>query len=154
MRDDYTLLSEREIAGSGLGTSPSAVAGYLDLQRAVYEDQPQDTAAIEQAAQGAQDTADDALFDANSALALADDAYELAEDAYDLAGTKVSKDVGPVWGAPTATTSRSSFADYTATASATYTQAEVQTLMDRVSLLTKIVAALVVDGRANHTLTP
>ena len=158
--NEYTRLSEREVAGSGIGTSPSAIAGYMDLQRAVFEDQPNDTADVreaadqaQQSAAGAQDTADDALFDAATALAAADDAQERADDAYDLAATKVTKNLGPPWAAPTATPSRAAVTSYTGTASATYTQVEVQALMDRVTLLTNLVAGLVVDGRANESLT-
>jgi hypothetical protein len=160
MRNDYTVINERTIAGSGLGASPELIAGLLDQQRATYVDGPADTSQAQATAeQGvasaamAQSSADGAQASADQAGTRADAAQIRADAAYALANAKVAKDAGPTWQAPTATSSRAAFADYTATATATYTQADVQALMDRVSLLTKLVAALVTDGRNNHSLT-
>jgi len=166
-RDDYTQLSDREIAGTGIGTSPAAVAAYNDLQRAVYDDQPQDTKealetgkAADQKAQGAQASADqaqasadDAGGRADAAQGSADAAQASADDAYALADTKVSKDATPKWGVPSGTLSRDTFATYAApTASATYDAAQVQALMATTQLLSRIVAALVTDLAAIDAL--
>jgi len=159
VRSNYTILNDREIAGTGLGTSPAAVRAFADLQDAVYQDQPGDTAAVQEAAtaaQGAADAAGTAAAGAQESADAASDqamaARKRADDAYALADTKVSKNVGPTWTAPTAPQIRTAVADYSGTASATYTQAEVQTLMDRVQALTRQVAALVTDGRGNGSL--
>lgn len=155
MQDEqFTYLSDREIAGTGLGTSPAAVAAYSDLQRAVYEASPQDTQAAQDAAEAAQATSEMAQGSADAALIRADDAYDRADEAYDLADGKVSKDVGPVFAAPLATPARAPLPAYAGgSAGATYTQADVQGLIDQVSALTACVAALIVDGRANGSLT-
>ncbi len=158
---EYTYLSDREIAGTSIGTSPAGVAAFSDLQRAVYEDQPQDTKeALDTATQAdgkavaAQDTADSAQASADDAGARADAAQTSANDAYDLAGTKVTKDVGPTFAAPTASPSRVTLPAYAGgTAGATYTQADMQAAMDQIAALTSRVAALIVDLRANHSLT-
>lgn len=169
MRPDYTTLDRRSIASTGLGTSPQAVQFVEDLQAAAYTDGPADTAVAQQAAttaqatgeaaqatgEVAQSTAEFAQGSANAAMARADDAYDRADDAYDLADTKVEKDAGPTFSAPLATPSRAPLPAYAGgTAAATYTQADVQALTDQVAALSKTVAALVIDGRANHSLTP
>jgi len=156
----YTFISEREVVGSGLASNPAAVAWVQDVQRAAFEDAPadiqdaQDTANIaDEKAVGAQASADAAQTSADSAGERADTAQGRADDAYALADGKVTKNVGPVFAAPIATASRAALPAYTGTASAIYTQVEVQALMDQVATLTRTVAALIEDGRGNQSLT-
>lgn len=166
--NEYTFLNDREIAASGIGSSPSAVQAYGDLQRAVYELAPADVGAAQSAADGAQaaaevadDKASGAQATAESADAKAEDARDRADaaqvradDAYDLAGTKVSKNVGPAFSAPAASASRAALPAYTGgTAAAVYSAADMQAVMDQVTALTSRVAALIIDGRANQSLT-
>jgi hypothetical protein len=134
---EYTYLSDRDIAGTALGTSPAGVAAFSDLQRAVYEDQPQDTqealdsaVAADDKAVAAQGAADSAQASADDAGARADTAKSRADAAYALAAGKVTK--ANVTAPP----------NYAGTASITYTQAEVQALMDRVGSLTTTVQAI------------
>jgi hypothetical protein len=162
MRNDYTQLDDRTIASTGIGTSPEAVALFSDLQQAAYADGPADTAAAQAvaeqgvaAAATAQGAADTANATASSAQAAADAAQLRADDAYELADGKVTKDAGPTFAAPTATPSRAALPTYAGgTAAATYTQADVQALIDQVAALTSRVAALITDLRGNHALTP
>lgn len=157
---EYTLLSDREIAGTGLGSSPAAVAAFGDLQRAVYTDQPADTAAAQEAAAqaqgaaaGAQSSADNAQASADNAGNAANAAQQRADAAYALADTKVTKDAGPAFSAPVGTVSRAALPAYTSgTAGTTYTQADMQAAMDQIAALTSRVAALITDLRANHAL--
>jgi hypothetical protein len=159
-KNEYTFLNDREIAASGIGSSPSAIQAYGDLQRAVYELAPADVGDAQAAADvadgkatGAQEAAETADSKAEDAGTRADAAQERADDAYTLAGTKVTKNVGPTFSAPAASPSRSTLPVYTAgTASATYAPSDVQALMDQVAALTSRVAALIVDGRANQSL--
>jgi hypothetical protein len=167
-KNEYTFLNDREIAASGLGSSPSAVQAYGDLQRAVYELTPADVGDAQKTADvadgkavNAQETADDAGARADAAQDTADTAKEKADtaqvradDAYDLADTKVAKDVGPVFAAPVAAVSRDALPAYLGgTAGAAYTADDMQAVMDQVAALTSRVAALITDGRANHSLT-
>lgn len=135
---EYTVLNDREIAGTALGTSPAGVAAFSDLQRAVYQDQPQDTqealsaaTTADSKATSAQSAADTAQASAADAGTRADTAQARADAAYTLAGGKVTK---ATITAPT---------NYSANASATYTQSEVQALMDKVSNLTTTLQAVV-----------
>ena len=151
---EYTVLSDREIAGTGLGTSPAAVAAFSDLQRAVYADQPADTAAIQASADAAASAAGSAQASADASAAAAGTAQTRADDAYVLAGTKVAKDVGPSWSVPTATPARTALPAYTdGTASVTYDATEIGALKTQVAALTAALAAVITDGRANHSLT-
>ncbi|WP_380778077.1 hypothetical protein [Sphingomonas sp. R86520] len=158
--NEYTFLTDREIAASGIGSSPSAVQAYGDLQRAVYELAPADVGDAQAAAEaadgkatGAQEAAETADGKAEDAGTRADAAQGRADDAYDLADTKVSKNVGPVFSAPSGGASRSALPAYAGgTASAVYTPSDVQALMDQVAALTSRVAALIVDGRSNQSL--
>lgn len=131
---EFTILSDREIAGTGLGTSPSAVSSYSDMQRFVFQLQPADTKAVEAKAGAAQESANAAQATGDAAQSAADGAQVRADDAYTLAEGKVTK------------TTLTSPAAYSGTASATYAQAEVQALMEKVASLTvtvqQIVAAL------------
>ncbi|WP_398457423.1 hypothetical protein [Sphingomonas albertensis] len=173
--NEYTFLNDREIAATGIGSSPSAVQAYGDLQRAVYELGPADTADAQNAADGAQASADvadekaagaqtaaeaadtkaaDAQTAAEDAGTRADAAQTRADDAYDLAGEKVTKNVGPVFAASLASESRAALPAYVGgTAGAVYTIADMQAVMDQVAALTSRVAALIIDGRANQSLT-
>lgn len=152
-QDDYTYLSEREIAGTGIGTSPAAVAFYQDIQRAIYQDQPADTAEAQAAAAaadtkaaGAQTAADAAQGAADSASSRADAAQDRADAAYGLADGKVSKNATPEWSAPTGQLARTSVAVYTApTAASAYDPAQMQALMDSHQAWTRRMAALVTD---------
>lgn len=153
--EEYTALTRREIAASGIGSDPKAIAAWESIQQAAFAANPQAAAqAAQQAAQantaasGAQSTADDALFDANAALALADDALEA------VAG-KVTKSAGPAWAAPTGPASRAALAGYAAPAiSNPPTQAEVQSLADAVAALSAALVAAITDLRSNQALTP
>jgi hypothetical protein len=155
MQDEqFTYLSDREIAGTGLGTSPAAVAAYSDLQRAVFEASPADTQAAQDAAEAAGKAASGAQETAELAQGSADAALMRADDAYDLAETKVTKEVGPVFAAPAAVPSRSALPAYSGdNAGAIYSQSDMQDLIDQVEALTSRVAALIVDLRANGSLT-
>ncbi len=155
LKREYTYLDERVISGTGLGTSPEAVRGILDLQQAAYQDNPADTAAAQQSADAAKGAADAAQMDASQGISDAATAKARADAAYDLADTKVTQDVGPPFPAPLAAPSRTAVPTYAGgTAGAVYTQSDVQGLMDQVAALTGIVAALVTDLRANHALRP
>lgn len=152
---DYTFLTRREIAASGIGSDPKVVAAFEGLQNAAFSANPASAAAAQEAAEsaaaaatGAQDAADTAAFDAAAALALADDAY-------DLAGTKVTKSLGPAWAAPSGIQARSTLAAYVApTISGPPTQAEVQALADAVQAMSRALVAVIADLRANEALTP
>ncbi len=156
----YTQLGDREIAASGLGTSPRGIAAYRDLQRAVYELQPIDTAAAQAAADAAAESA--ALADAAAnaaqetgelAQGTADSAMARADDAYDLAETKVTKDNGPTFAAPIATPARTALPSYAGGGAAVaYDQAEIAALKAQVAALTGIVAGIITDLRANGAL--
>jgi hypothetical protein len=161
-QNDYTYLTDREIASTGLGSTPAAVSFVADLQRAVYTDQPADTAVAQEtaeqgvtvgtaaqvAADTAQTTADQSLTDAATAQVRADDAYDLAEG-------KVQKDAGPAFAAPLATTSRAALPAYAGgVAAVAYDAAEVGALKAQVAVLTAQLAAVVTDLRGNHALTP
>ena len=160
-QEDYTVLSDRDIAASGIGTSPTGIAAYRSLQRAVYEDQPADTAdaqaAAEQASQAAaaaDAAAVEAAVQAEQGKADAATAQGRADDAYALADAKVARDVGPVFAAPLATPSRNALPAYAGGgAAALYDPAEVSALKAQVAALTATVAALVVDLRGNGALT-
>jgi len=165
---EYTVLNDRDIAALGFGATPAGVAGYRDLQTAVYSLQPQDTQAAQDAAdsaskqaqiaasnaanasssaQSAQGRADDAYSRANAAYSRADAAYELADE-------KVAKDAGLPWAAPTGTASRLAFTTYDApTISDPPTKAEVQALADALQAHSRALKAVVDDLRANHALT-
>jgi len=164
---EYTVLNDREIAGTGIGTSPAAVAGYSDLQRAVYQDQPADTAEVAASANAAatsaataQDFAEQAGLDAadagaraDAAQADADAAQKRADDAYTLADGKVSKNATPTWAAPSGTLTRTALATYVGgTAAATYDPAQMQVLMDSHAAWTQRMAALVTDLIGNDVL--
>jgi len=161
MREDLTFINDRDAVGSGLATSPVGVAWIRDIQQSVYVDAPADTAEAQAKADqadtragNAQDSADAAQTSANGAQAAAEAAQSRADDAYDLAGTKVTQNVGPSFAAPAAAASRIALPAYTGgTAAATYTQADMQALIDQVAALTSRVAALITDGRANKSLT-
>lgn len=161
-RFEPTLLSDREIAATGLGATPAGVRGYSDLQEAVYSLQPQDTAdahaaadAAQNSAQNAQDSATAASDSASVAQKRADNAYALGKSAYDLADTKVTQDVGLSWAPPTGTASRAAFATYESpTISNPPTQAEVQALADALQAHSRALKAVIDDLRANHALTP
>jgi hypothetical protein len=167
--DRYTRLDDREIASSGLGTSPASVSAYSDLQQAVYQDQPAYTAAVnivaDQAvldAAAAQETGEFAQGTADSAMMRADDAFEAAgvaqaraDDAYDLADGKVDKDAGPAFAAPTAAPTRTAVPAYAGgPAAVAYDAAEITALKAQVAALTGLLAGVVTDLRANHALTP
>jgi hypothetical protein len=153
--NEYTYVSEREVSGSGLGTSPATVAAFMDLQRAVHQDQPADTAEAQAAADAADTKAQGAQASADQAQGAADTAQGRADAAYHLAETKVSKDAGLPVAAPTATPSRASLPTYSgAPASATYSATEISDLKAQVAALTGLLAAVVTDLRDNHALTP
>jgi len=153
IEDDYSYLNRRQIAAS-IGTDPAAIAAFESLQTAAFQNGPAASAeaqatadAAGQAASGAQETADKGVTDAATA-------QERADAAYDLADGKVAKNVGPVWVAPAAAPSRVAVPVYAGgNAAATYDPAEVTALRAQVAALTGLVAALVIDGRANRSLT-
>jgi hypothetical protein len=152
---EVTILSDREIAATGIGTSPAAIEAFRDIQRTVYELQPQDTADAAQAAVAAAAAAEASATAAANAAGAADTAQGRADQAYALAETKVTKDVGPTFTAPTSGVSRAALPSYTgATASLTYTPAELQEVMDQVNRLTTRLAAVITDLRANGALKP
>lgn len=70
--------------------------------------------------------------------------------AYRMAGVRL---LGPRitgWGAPTGTTSKSTFATYTApTISASYTRAEVQAIADHVQVVSRALGQLILDARSH-----
>ena len=72
----------------------------------------------------------------------------------DADGRYVRQDMGPAWGAPSGTLSRSAYAAYAGQAiSSPPTQAQVQALDDAVKALSQAVVALITDGRSNGCLT-
>jgi len=158
--DEYSYLNRRQIAAS-IGTDPAAIAAFESLQTAAFENGPAASAeaqatadAAGQAASGAQQTADKGVSDAATAQGAADTAQDRADAAYDLADGKVAKNVGPAWVAPAAAPSRAAVPAYTGgNAAATYDAAEVTALKGQVAALTAALAALVIDGRANRSLT-
>lgn len=157
---ELTRLTDREIAASGIGSSPAALRAYRDLQTAVYELQPFDTAAVQSEAAAAAELAENAGDLANTAQATgelaqgtADSAMTRADDAYDLADTKVTKNAGPTFAAPVAAPARTALPAYTGGAAAVaYDQAEITALKAQVATLTSIVAGLITDLRANGAL--
>ena len=165
---EYTRVSDRAIVGTGLASSPEGVAAYSDLQRAVFDDQPLDTQEARDSAYNAQQTANQANTKADSAQTSADSANTKAEAAqasantaqnradaaYDLADSAVQQDVGPSFAAPIAGPLRSALPAYIASdADAVYSEMQMQAVMDQVAALTARVAALIIDGRGNHSLT-
>ncbi len=110
--------------------------------------------AAQAAADAAQDSAIAALADAATAQSTADGAASAAAAAQGTANSAVPQDVTPAWGTPTGTLSRTALASYTGqTVSATYVQAEVQTIDDEVKQLSQTLAALITDLQSNGALT-
>lgn len=159
---EFTILNRREIAASGIGSDPKAVASYEALQNAAFNSNPAAAAAAQETADtaaAAAATADAAATAAQSAAdtanASASDAQTRADDAYDLAATKVTKGAGAAWAAPSGTAARTSLAAYVApVVSNPPTQAEMQALADAVQAISRAVVALVTDLRANEAIKP
>lgn len=89
---EFTVLTDRDIAASGLGTSPRGVAAYASLQRAVFEQQPADTADILGAADAAQGAADAAQQAADDAMAAAAGSLQAAANLSDLASSAAARE--------------------------------------------------------------
>jgi hypothetical protein len=157
-----TRMNRREIASSGIGSDPKAIATFEALQEFAFDANPA-------AAAGAQEAADEAaaaaaVADAAAAAAQtaattaatsAGTAQGRADEAYDLAADKVDKSTGAAWAPPTGTLSRATLASYTAaTISNPPTQAEVQAVADAVQAMSRALAAVITDLRATEALKP
>ncbi|QPQ55597.1 hypothetical protein IC614_03065 [Allosphingosinicella flava] len=153
--ETLTRLTRRDIASSGIGSDPKAIAAFEALQDAAFDANPAAAAEAQQTAQQADTKAETAQSTATDAATAAANAQNRADDAYDLADTKVERSAGPAWAAPSGASARTSVTAYTAPAiSNPPTQAEVQALANALQEHSQAMVALITDLRANETLTP